>query len=99
MTTAGNRLVRAAKEALAFAEGVADRTEFRIHVPAEIDVKALRRRLGLTQAEFSARYGFNIGRLRDWEQGRSSPDGAMRAYLKVIEREPAAVERALVAAE
>jgi len=33
--------------------------------------------------------------VRDWEQGRSQPDSAARAYLMVIEREPEAVERAL----
>lgn len=97
MSAAGDRLIQAAREALAFAEGVANPAEYRIHVPAEIDVQALRRRMALTQAEFSAQFGFNIGRLRDWEQGRSSPDGALRAYLKVIERERDAVERALSA--
>lgn len=95
MSTAGDRLIQSAKEALAFAQGAVDMADYRIHVPPIIDVKGLRRRLGLTQAAFAARYGFNIGRLRDWEQGRSAPDGAVRAYLKVIEREPAAVERAL----
>jgi putative transcriptional regulator len=98
MTTAGARLIRAANEALAFANGTANPEEYRIHVPAEIDVKALRHRMRLTQLEFSARYGFNVARLRDWEQNRSSPDSAARAYLKVIEREPEAVERALVTA-
>jgi putative transcriptional regulator len=36
--------------------------------------------------------------VRDWEQGRSKPDGAVRAYLIVIDREREAVERALTAA-
>jgi putative transcriptional regulator len=69
-----------------------------VHVPADIDVKALRKKLKLSQAAFAARYGFGLSRLKDWEQGRSHPDSAIRAYLLVIEREPEAVQRALEAA-
>lgn len=58
-------------------------------------VKVLRRALGLTQEEFSARYQIPLGTLRDWEQGRSQPDLPTRAYLKVIARNPAAVRKAL----
>ncbi len=61
-------------------------------------VRTLRRALALTQEEFAERYHIPLGTLRDWEQGRSRPDGAVRAYLLVIQREPEAVERALVAA-
>lgn len=43
------------------------------------------------------RYNLSVARVRDWEQGRSQPDGAVRAYLREIEREPQAVERALSA--
>ena len=51
-------------------------------------VKTLRRALGLTQPEFAARYQIPLGRLRDWEQGRTEPDQPARAYLRVIAREP-----------
>jgi putative transcriptional regulator len=98
MTKAGDRLIQSAKEALAFARGEADDKDFSIHVPANIDVKALRKRLKLSQAAFAARFGFGLSRLKDWEQGRSHPDSALRAYLLVIEREPEAVQRALEAA-
>ena len=97
MTALGKRLLKAAKEARAIARGEADPASYRIHVPAEIDVKQMRRRLRLSQAEFAQRFGFTPARIRDWEQGRSRPDGAVRAYLMVIEREPRAVERALKA--
>jgi putative transcriptional regulator len=59
--------------------------------------KTLRRALGLTQEEFSARFQIPIGTLRDWEQGRSEPDQPARAYLKVIAADAAAVQRALQA--
>jgi putative transcriptional regulator len=58
-------------------------------------VKTLRRALGLTQEEFAGRYHIPLGTLRDWEQGRSEPDGPARAYLKAIAGDPEAVQRAL----
>lgn len=60
--------------------------------------KALRRALGLTQEEFSARYQIPLGTLRDWEQGRAEPDQPARAYLKAIAGDPEAVQRALQSA-
>ena len=62
------------------------------------EVRAIRRRRGLSQAAFAARYGLNLRTLQDWEQGRVQPDSPARAYLLVILREPRAVERALAAA-
>jgi putative transcriptional regulator len=61
------------------------------------EVRSIRRRSGLSQAAFAARYGLNPRTLQDWEQGRVQPDGPARAYLLVILREPRAVERALAA--
>ncbi len=57
--------------------------------------KEIRRRLQLTQEQFAARFGLPLGTLRDWEQGAREPDSAARTLLRVIEREPEAVERAL----
>src|SRR5579859_5143572 len=53
-------------------------------------VRRVRERLGFTQAEFARRFG-----LQEWEQGRAHPEGPARVLLRVIEREPRAVERAL----
>jgi putative transcriptional regulator len=58
-------------------------------------VKVIRRALGLTQEEFSARYRIPLGTLRDWEQGRATPDQPTQAYLTVIARSPEGVQRAL----
>jgi putative transcriptional regulator len=60
--------------------------------------RLIRHRLGISQAEFAARYHVPVGTLRDWEQGRKQPDAPALAYLRVIAREPAVVARALVAA-
>lgn len=57
--------------------------------------KFVRRKLALTQEAFSERYRIPLGTLRDWEQGRREPDQAAAAYLRVIELEHEAVDRAL----
>lgn len=49
---------------------------------------------GLSQADFAATYGIPLATLRDWEQGRSEPDGAAKAYLTAITHDPTAVARA-----
>jgi uncharacterized DUF497 family protein/DNA-binding MarR family transcriptional regulator/DNA-binding transcriptional regulator YiaG len=59
--------------------------------------KTLRRALGLTQEEFSARFQIPLGTLRDWEQGKTEPDQSARAYLRAIAGDAAAVQRALEA--
>jgi putative transcriptional regulator len=57
--------------------------------------KAIRDGLGLTQKEFARQFQIAVGTLRDWEQGLHVPDTTATAYLRVIEREPEAVLRAL----
>ena len=99
MTALGKRLIQSAKEARKIARGEAKPKSYKMHIPADIDVRAVRARLKLTQEEFSVRYGLTLARVRDWEQGRSTPDSAARAYLTVIEREPKAVARALAEAQ
>ena len=57
----------------------------RAHVPENIDVKASRARLGLTQHAFASRFGFSVNALRHWEQGTRRPESPTRAYLLVID--------------
>lgn len=59
-----------------------------VHPPGGVSVRGIRAKLGLTQAEFAERFGFPIGTLRDWEQGRKQPEAATRTLLFVIERNP-----------
>ena len=93
MSTAGESILRGARQALAYAKG--ERDGFVAHVPEVLDVKAIRSRLGLTQAAFAARFGFDLRAVENWEQGRRQPERPARAFLRVIEREPDAVLRAL----
>ena len=55
----------------------------------------LRRRLGMSQQTFADTFGFSVRSLRAWEQGRSQPGRAIRAYLRVIAVNPEAVMKAL----
>lgn len=66
-----------------------------VEVPI-IDVRAVRRRLGLSQISFAAKFGFQTATVRNWEQGRTRPDGPARILLAVIDRHPEAVEDAAV---
>ena len=67
----------------------------RVANPPIPDVKAIRRRLGLSQAQFATRFGFSVRTVQQWEQGRAIPDRPARILLKVIERAPETVERVL----
>jgi putative transcriptional regulator len=97
MSKAGDRILKAAREALAIASG--EMTEgFAVHRREPVDVKALRARLHLSQDEFARTFGLPKRTIQDWEQGRRSPEGPARVLLKVIEKEPEAVQRALEAA-
>ena len=64
-------------------------------VPASVDVRAVRDRLGLTQVEFAARFGLDLDAVQNWEQGRTRPDRNARILLRVIATQPDAVENAL----
>lgn len=66
-----------------------------VRIPKEIDTQSIRLRLGMSQAEFAAHFGFSVNTLHHWEQKTRRPEGASRAYLHVISRIPDAVLKAL----
>jgi putative transcriptional regulator len=77
-------MITSLKEAIARAGG--ENVSVRIstvEIPT-VDVRAVRRRLGLSQTEFAAKFGFQPAALRNWEQGRTRPDGPARVLLAVI---------------
>lgn len=96
----GSELIQGMENAVAHARGrrrAARETTVRVHVPARVNVAAIRRKLGMSQAAFAARFGFSIKNVQNWEQGSRQPKGPARAYLLVIDRNPKAVEKALAA--
>ena len=68
---------------------------FKAHVPQEVDVKAIRNRLGMTQARFSDTFGFSLDAIKHWEGGRRTPEAPARTLLTVIDKNPTAVLTAL----
>jgi putative transcriptional regulator len=95
MTSLGKRLVASAKQARKIARGEADVATYRVHIPADIDVQGIRKKLGLSQRSFAARFGIPPATLRDWEQHRRKPEGPARVLLMVIDKDPDAVSKAL----
>ncbi len=92
-----DRIMTGLGEALAHARGE-EVPGLRLHVPEGIDVAAIRRRTGLSQAAFSARIGVALATLRNWEQGRRAPEGPARVLLAMLDRNPRVVEETLGAA-
>lgn len=63
----------------------------RTFVVDEVDVKRIRAQYGLSQSEFAALLGISIKTLRNWEQGRRTPEGPARVLLMVAEKHPEAI--------
>jgi putative transcriptional regulator len=68
-----------------------------VYNPPVPNVKAIRHKLGLSQAAFARQFGFSVRTVQQWEQGRAVPDRPARILLRVIETDPQAVEHALAA--
>jgi putative transcriptional regulator len=91
----GQEVIRSLKEAIAWAGGDAVPAKItKVHVP-KTDVRAVRRKLRLSQSQFAAKFGFKPATVKNWEQGRTKPDGPARVLLAVIARHPEAVEETL----
>ena len=95
MSTAFDSIKSGLLEAIEHAEGRAPQT--RMHSPRLVDVKALRAKVGMTQEQFAARFGFSTATLRHWERGDRTPNGSALVLLNVIEYNPNAVIEALSA--
>ena len=93
--TPGEELAASLREAIAWAkcEDVAVKVT-RVEVP-QVDVRSVRRKLRLSQSQFASRFGFATASVKNWEQGRTKPEGPARVLLVVIAKHPEAVEDAL----
>ena len=94
-TAFGLALEKNAKEILAHVNGDAKLPTRRIVLHDEVDVKRIRAKAGMSQAEFARSFRINPRTLQEWEQGRRKPDATTRAYLAVIAKNRQAVLRAL----
>jgi putative transcriptional regulator len=92
----GSDIIEALQNAVTYAKGESSKGRaHRILVAPQINVKRVRRKLGLSQNDFAEQFGISAATLRNWEQGRRQPDGPARVLLTIIDREPAAVQRVL----
>ena len=58
------------------------------HTPEQLKIIATRKRLKLTQVEFSKKINTPVGTLRDWEQGISQPNGAAIVLTDLFNKNP-----------
>lgn len=86
-------LVESLTEAVDHAEGKP--TGVRTHTVEVPDVRAIRRKLRMSQQEFASTYRIPLATLKNWEQGRRQPDAPAMAYLQVIATHPQAAKEAL----
>ena len=94
----GSELIASMQEAVAIVRGEKDAA--RVHLPpGDVDVRAIRDRLGLTRPAFAQRFGLAVAAVRDWEQGLRRPDPAARVLLLVIARSPEIVAQAVAEAQ
>ena len=92
-TRLGRALIAGANQMLAHIRGEIELKSYCL--PGPVDVKAIRKRAGMSQAKFAAAFALNPRTLQEWEQHKAVPEAAVRAYLTVIDRDPQAVVKAL----
>ena len=92
MTTFGDDLIQALNEALAHANGQGPGIA---HAP--VTPRDIRKQANLTQAQMAPLMGMSLSGYRKWEQGTRRVSGPAATLLRVIQKEPEAVRRALLA--
>jgi putative transcriptional regulator len=93
--TVGARIVEGLEQAIAWTRGENANVRVTLMQVPEVDVRAVRTKMELSQAQFATKFGFPPATLRNWEQGRSRPDAPTRVLLAVIAKHPEAVEDVL----
>jgi putative transcriptional regulator len=93
MGSAFESIKQGLKEAIAHASGQLSTAV--VHPPQPINVKAIRKHVGMTQTEFAAAFGISLSTLRHWERGDRIPRGPARVLLHVVAKAPRTVLNAL----
>ena len=91
MSTFGDDLIQAMTEALAHAKGEGPAI---VHTP--VAPREVREQARLTQAQMAALMGMSLSGYRKWEQGQRRVSGPAATLLRVIQKEPDVVKRALL---
>ncbi len=93
MSKFGKELIESLTDAAAHAKG--EKSGVRVHTVEVPDVRAIRRKLHMSQHEFAATYRIPLPTLKNWEQGRRNPDAPAAAYLQAIAKRPREISAAL----
>jgi putative transcriptional regulator len=93
--TAGGSIVEGLKQAVEWTHGRNKNVRVMLVYVPEVDVREVRKKMELSQAQFATKFGFPPATLRNWEQGRSRPDAPTRVLLAVLAKHPEAVEDVL----
>ena len=88
-----DKIMAGLQDAIAHADGDGKRGVS--HIIPSIDVKSIRKKLGLSQDKFAATFGIPSSTIRNWEQGHRKPEGTARILLAVIDRNPKLVQQVL----
>ncbi|MEO8758436.1 MAG: type II toxin-antitoxin system MqsA family antitoxin [Devosia sp.] len=97
MSKIGNEIIQGFEEAIAYAKGQkAPGVQIHQVQIGDVDPRVIRKRLRLTQEQMAGFLGTSTSGYRKWEQGNRAPSGAAKTLLRIMEREPDAVLRALV---
>ncbi len=84
-----NNLVESIKQAGQIRRGrVAASRTFRY---SPMDIKAIRKRLHVSQSQFAHLIGVSVDTLQNWEQGRREPEGPAKVLLKIASQKPEVV--------
>ncbi len=93
MSEAFNSIKQGLTEAIDYTKGKPNKAI--VHEFTPVDVKAIRKKVAMSQAEFASAFGISLGTLRHWERGDRKPHGPALVLLNVVAKEPEAVLRAL----
>jgi putative transcriptional regulator len=94
-STVGKRIVEGLEQAIAWTRGRDEPVRVTLVQAPDVDVRKVRKEMGLSQTQFAMKFGFPPATLRNWEQGRAHPDAPTRVLLAVIAKYPEAVEDVL----
>lgn len=88
------KLRQSVEQAAAHASGEQDFPDEQVHIEGEPDPRAIRDTLGLTQDQFAEYLNVPVATLRNWEQGRRTPQGPAKMLLKIAATNPKAILKA-----
>jgi putative transcriptional regulator len=84
-------LKEAAEGMIAIEKGESIPDPSRVHMTHVPDVKAIRKKTGLSQSNFSKKFGFGLRQIQQWEAGRRHPVGPLVHFLALIDKQPEVV--------